>query len=253
MLRSVRSASGYAGTRTVARLPACPPARLPACPPARLPARPRSGRRRCEPPGSGGAAEPTRQTRAAGHVPNKRIDATGRLMTGWDARDADQSAAGRDGGGGRQALAVLPTGGPLLEHPAAIGSHGPGLLRRRLCRSRRCRRTSSERPVRRLVPSASGAESAIRPGACRSTRHLLGEHWYTERSPGLGVESPGLRVGTLARQRLDHAVRAGVPPAGFEPAHTAPEAVALSPELRGRAPRCCAATGRTLPAPGGCP
>ena len=25
-----------------------------------------------------------------------------------------------------------------------------------------------------------------------------------------------------------------VPPAGFEPAHTAPEAVALSPELRGR-------------------
>jgi hypothetical protein len=29
-----------------------------------------------------------------------------------------------------------------------------------------------------------------------------------------------------------------VPPAGFEPAHTAPEAVALSPELRGRC-RCC--------------
>lgn len=32
-----------------------------------------------------------------------------------------------------------------------------------------------------------------------------------------------------------------VPPAGFEPAHTAPEAVALSPELRGRVGRgrCC--------------
>lgn len=32
-----------------------------------------------------------------------------------------------------------------------------------------------------------------------------------------------------------------VPPAGFEPAHTAPEAVALSPELRGRVRRvrCC--------------
>src|SRR5690606_36537886 len=28
-----------------------------------------------------------------------------------------------------------------------------------------------------------------------------------------------------------------VPPAGFEPAHTAPEAVALSPELRGRVGR----------------
>ena len=28
-----------------------------------------------------------------------------------------------------------------------------------------------------------------------------------------------------------------VPPAGFEPAHTAPEAVALSPELRGRVRR----------------
>lgn len=84
------------------------------------PDRPRSGRRRCEPPGSGGAAEPTRQTRAAGHVPNKRIDATGRLMTGWDARDADQSAAGRDGGGGRQALAVLPTGGPPV---GTSGSH----------------------------------------------------------------------------------------------------------------------------------
>ena len=40
-----------------------------------------------------------------------------------------------------------------------------------------------------------------------------------------------------------------VPPAGFEPAHTAPEAVALSPELRG--PVAVVATGRTLPAPGG--
>lgn len=41
-----------------------------------------------------------------------------------------------------------------------------------------------------------------------------------------------------------------VPPAGFEPAHTAPEAVALSPELRGRVGRLVllAATGRTLPA-----
>ena len=32
-----------------------------------------------------------------------------------------------------------------------------------------------------------------------------------------------------------------MPPAGFEPAHTAPEAVALSPELRG-----LGATGKTL-------
>src|SRR5262245_23382749 len=43
-----------------------------------------------------------------------------------------------------------------------------------------------------------------------------------------------------------------VPPAGFEPAHTAPEAVALSPELRGRVTFWLAATGRTLPACGGC-
>src|SRR5690606_18901949 len=43
-----------------------------------------------------------------------------------------------------------------------------------------------------------------------------------------------------------------VPPAGFEPAHTAPEAVALSPELRGRVVRVViAATGRTLPVPQG--
>ncbi|GHE31140.1 hypothetical protein GCM10017778_11950 [Streptomyces vinaceus] len=41
-----------------------------------------------------------------------------------------------------------------------------------------------------------------------------------------------------------------VPPAGFEPAHTAPEAVALSPELRGRVVRV-AATGGTLPASAG--
>lgn len=35
----------------------------------------------------------------------------------------------------------------------------------------------------------------------------------------------------------DHATFCEVPPAGFEPAHTAPEAVALSPELRGRVRR----------------
>src|SRR5690606_7185227 len=42
-----------------------------------------------------------------------------------------------------------------------------------------------------------------------------------------------------------------VPPAGFEPAHTAPEAVALSPELRGRVGRGDRGDGGTPTVPGG--
>ena len=50
------------------------------------------------------------------------------------------------------------------------------------------------------------------------------------------VVEPG---GSVHRARIGHAgiVRSGVPPAGFEPAHPAPEAGALSPELRGPSPQ----------------
>ncbi len=57
---------------------------------------------------------------------------------------------------------------------------------------------------------------------------------------GTGVNSP---IQRLTPQRPDQAIspdqggKPAAPSAGFEPAHTAPEADALSPELRGREPR----------------
>lgn len=60
------------------------------------------------------------------------------------------------------------------------------------------------------------------------------------------VVSPVIEPGTKAEGPAGHVttsaigvdpVELGVPSAGFEPAHTAPEADALSPELRGRAGR----------------
>ena len=52
----------------------------------------------------------------------------------------------------------------------------------------------------------------------------------TWENPGPCVSAP-LVTGSLGTSER-------VPPAGFEPAHTAPEAVALSPELRGRVVLC---------------
>jgi hypothetical protein len=52
---------------------------------------------------------------------------------------------------------------------------------------------------------------------------------------GIHVGIQRRRVTTeISRPPVETGQRSEVPPAGFEPAHTAPEADALSPELRGR-------------------
>lgn len=70
-----------------------------------------------------------------------------------------------------------------------------------------------------------------------STQVLAPDHGTRDRKPG---------------QKPDHVPILWVPPAGFEPAHTAPEAVALSPELRGLCRRSVArGDGQNTTSPGG--
>src|SRR5262249_4749540 len=63
---------------------------------------------------------------------------------------------------------------------------------------------------------------------------LGGEHWLQEASDDAQWRNAyNCPIGLSAVQEDNFAGCVRVPPAGFEPALTAPEAVALSPELRG--------------------
>src|SRR3954451_12610907 len=78
------------------------------------------------------------------------------------------------------------------------------------------------------IGSGSEARSGGRPT-------LSGAHgppvWPVMRAGRVPDAKVGDRLASAPRRAHEKA-----PPAGFEPAHTAPEAVALSPELRGRGP-----------------
>ncbi len=74
-------------------------------------------------------------------------------------------------------------------------------------------------------------------GLVSVTREL--EPWNKNRVPAPRCWNPIMALGADNPGKADASVPIlRVPPAGFEPAHTAPEAVALSPELRGLR-RCC--------------
>lgn len=108
------------------------------------------------------------------------------------------------------------------------------------------RALSESHPTGRHPGSVGGGRaSASRPGLPAAVE-VMGSREVGRRRPRPRVESasrakqksrtrlsPALLSGTCAGQHRDHVDCGEVPPAGFEPAHTAPEAVALSPELRG--------------------
>src|SRR6266571_3062916 len=78
-----------------------------------------------------------------------------------------------------------------------------------------------------------------RPGAIRG-RNLAdgGSPWRKVAEPGRRPEPRHAWSGPISADDRE------APPAGFEPAHTAPEAVALSPELWGLAHRCPGGRGQ---------
>ena len=113
---------------------------------------------------------------------------------------------------------------------------------------------ATERAIRRALDVFENLHSAYLKGSPR-VRRLLNQAWWKEMwvdDDGIGggklTEHAAALVGsTLAASRRQAAavlepfssgvglsMNGLVPPAGFEPAHRAPEARALSPELRGR-------------------
>src|SRR4051794_39849054 len=88
-----------------------------------------------------------------------------------------------------------------------------------------------------LRATSIGSESEAR--SCGQPT-LSGAHgpplWPVMRAGRVPDAKVGDRLASAAPASAPRRALEKAPPAGFEPAHTAPEAVALSPELRGRGP-----------------
>ena len=109
----------------------------------------------------------------------------------------------------------------------------------------------------RAFPLSSGLLSFRRLGDARKGCARCGGSGLRESLLASGVPGQGHRTAfrsmilkpestgtTSATAERIFAATFDAPPVGFEPTHTAPEAVALSPELWGRATRCSARTLR---------
>ncbi len=165
-------------------------------------------------------------------------------------------SAGR--GGGKRRRLVLQNG-PIRQRQRPVEETVSSRLRRAPASRREaclaghksacCQGVESQRESQ-----CAGSALACSPGFTRSRPRcsatltdILGSVWGAEgvrirrflSHPGSGWQLAGLAV--LAGRAAVFAGHRVAPPAGFEPAHTAPEAVALSPELWGLA--CSAGSG----------